>query len=960
MKTLTLLSKIALSFQHFDHFDWEMNDILKDIGNFIDVSRIYIFLNESKDVVNNVFEWCGEGVTPQINNLQKINYQDIPSWIDLLSKKGSISSSDILTLPQDIIDGLKPQGIKSIIVYPLLIGKKIEGFIGFDECRYNRTWKKEELELLETISGIIANAYERKNIQQELLESKNNFHTFFETMTDMLIVSTFKGQIIHCNQTLINKLGYSLAELKEMTILDLHPEDLREEASIIVEKMLKGQTDYCSLEVCGKFGQTYSVETRIQFGKWNKEDCLFTISKDISKEKETVKLFSNVFENNPLAMAINRLSDGKFTKVNDTFLKKTGYRKDELLGKTTWDLELFAEPEKINKFCTRVVGGEKIKDEEILVKCQNGQLLNALVSIEIMNNLGEKSFLTAIVDVTEKAILAKKIADQYQKLENIIEGSNLGTWEWNAQTDEIIINEQWAKLLGYSLAELQPACIDTWSKLTHPKDLEIANRLLAEHLNGNSDYYACEIRMKHKDGHWVWIQDSGKVVETDSDGRPVKLFGTHADISRKKQAEEALKESEKRFFLALDEAKAGLWDFDIINQEVFLSPMWKQILGYEDHEIENSVEAWQDLWHPDDSDKIKKLTDDYLKGKSKTYEAVNRLKHKDGSYRWILSRGGILKDENGTPIRWIGTNIDITKEHEQALELERFFSVNLDLLCITDMKGNFVKTNKAWEDILGYSSEELKKRNFLDFIHPDDLSATLEAMKQLKSGQKVIHFVNRYISASNDYRHIEWRSNPYGDLIYAAARDITRRIEYEKEILDVSNRDPLTNIYNRRCIYSRTEEIIEEYKRTGKIFSVCIIDIDHFKKVNDTYGHQIGDSVLKNFTKIIGENLRPYDLLGRYGGEEFILVLNHTSKTQSFLIVERILNTIRNQPFVFANTKIKLTFSAGISNCREIKKEKLMVYDLVEMADRRMYKAKQSGRNKIIFSDSFNLANSNL
>jgi len=112
---------------------------------------------------------------------------------------------------------------------------------------------------------------------------------------------------------------------------------------------------------------------------------------------------------------------------------------------------------------------------------------------------------------------------------------------------------------------------------------------------------------------------------------------------------------------------------------------------------------------------------------------------------------------------------------EKTKELDRFFSVNLDLLCIADVDGNFVKVNKSWEHILGYSRDYLQKKKFLDFIHPDDVESTLMAMSQLAQKKQVLNFVNRYQCFDGTYKYIEWRSHPYGKLIYAAARDITQR-----------------------------------------------------------------------------------------------------------------------------------------------------------------------------------------
>jgi len=125
----------------------------------------------------------------------------------------------------------------------------------------------------------------------------------------------------------------------------------------------------------------------------------------------------------------------------------------------------------------------------------------------------------------------------------------------------------------------------------------------------------------------------------------------------------------------------------------------------------------------------------------------------------------------------------LKSQKTQAEELESFFSVNLDLLCIADLEGNFIKTNEAWSQILGYSTEELNRKSFLDFVHPEDMQATLNAMDNLGKGNEVINFTNRYRSKKGSYHHIEWRSHPKGNLIYAAARDVTERIQAEEKQL---------------------------------------------------------------------------------------------------------------------------------------------------------------------------------
>lgn len=170
----------------------------------------------------------------------------------------------------------------------------------------------------------------------------------------------------------------------------------------------------------------------------------------------------------------------------------------------------------------------------------------------------------------------------------------------------------------------------------------------------------------------------------------------------------------------------------------------------------------------------------------------------------------------------------------------------------------------------------------------------------------------------------------------------------EQRLKEISIRDPLTNIYNRRYIFERLEIIIVEFFRENKVFTISILDIDHFKKINDKYGHQAGDFILKEFTQIISDNLRPYDLLGRYGGEEFIIVTMNSNKEQTKSNIERIQNIIRNKTFVYDNSYIKFTFSCGISENIEHDIENKSVEDIIGKADERLYEAKKTGRNKVI------------
>ncbi|MCD4652272.1 MAG: PocR ligand-binding domain-containing protein, partial [Candidatus Cloacimonetes bacterium] len=143
-----------------------------------------------------------------------------------------------------------------------------------------------------------------------------------------------------------------------------------------------------------------------------------------------------------------------------------------------------------------------------------------------------------IFDQSDLKSLETNLQDERSRLMNIIKGTNIGTWEWNVQTGDIIFNERWAEMLGYTIKELLPVSIETWNNLCHKGDLQRSNKLLKNHFEGKTQFYGSEFRMKHRNGNWIWVLDSGQVMSWDDDGKPLLMFGTQTDITERKQAEQ--------------------------------------------------------------------------------------------------------------------------------------------------------------------------------------------------------------------------------------------------------------------------------------------------------------------------------------------------------------------------------------------------------------------------------------
>ncbi len=150
-------------------------------------------------------------------------------------------------------------------------------------------------------------------------------------------------------------------------------------------------------------------------------------------------------------------------------------------------------------------------------------------------------------DITKQKVTEFRLKNERQRLDFVLKGTNAGIWEWNIQTGGTIFNEKWANIIGYTLEEISPTSIDTWEKFCHPDDFIKSYNLLQKHFKGEIDYYENELRMKHKNGNWIWVIDSGQVTTWTEDGKPLWMYGTHIDIDEKKKTELALIEKDLMF-----------------------------------------------------------------------------------------------------------------------------------------------------------------------------------------------------------------------------------------------------------------------------------------------------------------------------------------------------------------------------------------------------------------------------
>ncbi|PJZ68936.1 hypothetical protein CH373_07975 [Leptospira perolatii] len=272
-------------------------------------------------------------------------------------------------------------------------------------------------------------------------------------------------------------------------------------------------------------------------------------------------------------------------------------------------------------------------------------------------------------DLRSKIEAEKEIQRSQERFNLVIEGADLGLWDWDIISNKYFPNERWASLLGLTLAEVEKN-FEFWKSRVHPDDLAHTLKLLNEHLEGISEIFDTDFRMLCKDGSWKWIRSRGKVIEKDSNGKPLRALGIHLDISEAKEAEQQLRDNKESLNLAIQSAKLGLWDWSVATKQYTVDENWLLMLGYRTGEVKLTYEFWVKSLHPDDRDRVVKAWSDYLSGRSDQFEATFRLRCKDDSYKWLITRGTIVEwTMRGQPKRMIGLHIDISEQKKIEEEL---------------------------------------------------------------------------------------------------------------------------------------------------------------------------------------------------------------------------------------------------------------------------------------------------
>jgi diguanylate cyclase (GGDEF)-like protein/PAS domain S-box-containing protein len=277
--------------------------------------------------------------------------------------------------------------------------------------------------------------------------------------------------------------------------------------------------------------------------------------------------------------------------------------------------------------------------------------------------------------------------------------------------------------------------------------------------------------------------------------------------------------------------------------------------------------------------------------------------------------------------------------------IARLFEMTSDLLATISLDGRFTLLNPAWEQVLGWTREELQADPIHELIHPDDVEQTLALL--LAGNHRPAHlenFTNRYRHKDGSWRSLLWSARCDGDTWYAAAKDVTDRMWLERQAL----RDPLTRLPNRLLLMDRARQALARLHRSGGVVSLLFIDLDRFKAVNDNFGHDVGDRLLISVADRLAEMMRDSDTVARLGGDEFVILGEELeSDAEALGLAERVLQTLK-EPFLVGPVEVSMPASVGVSVSHDPETDP---ESMLREADVAMYRAKGGGGRRLEMFD---------
>lgn len=459
-----------------------------------------------------------------------------------------------------------------------------------------------------------------------------------------------------------------------------------------------------------------------------------------------------------------------------------------------------------------------------------------------------------------------------------------------------------------------------------------------------------------------WISVNAVPLFLEGAQAPSSLVTTFVDITDRKNIELALHESEARYARVMDGTGESFWEWDLASKAVIVSARFEAMLGYAPGEWVRTQQNWRDHIHPDDAGPLVQRFQKHLLGETPRYDNVFRMKTRQGQWVWIESRGKVVaRSAAGEPTLVAGTHTDITRQRlaEDALktmnkDFVTLLETSTDFLYFKDRDGRIrycsqslanITGHKGWRDMVGKRDVEVFPSEAAKVYFKDEGPIFSEARPLLDQIEPYVKpdgspgwvSTNKWPMFADDGKTVVG--------LFGVSRDVTDAKRLESELLLMATTDFLTGASSRRSFVAAIDREIARMQRDADTTcALLMVDLDHFKLINDTYGHATGDEVLKHVVQLLGSEIRKGDLIGRMGGEEFAILMPGANMTSAQTFAERMRQTIERAPVTIGGKSIVVTVSIGVSSLRA---GDVSSGAALARVDQALYGAKHKGRNRM-------------
>ena len=652
---------------------------------------------------------------------------------------------------------------------------------------------------------------------------------------------------------------------------------------------------------------------------------------------------------------------GKFVYISELYQQMTGYTDQDLLGKNSLDYIHADDREKVRKLAIKFLKKEISEPYEYRFIKKDHELRWILETVTPIVYQGERATLGSFMDINDRKMTEVALSLSEDKYRTIIENIEDGYVELDLKGNFIFFNDAISKMHGYRKIELLRLNYrDIMDEENARRIYEKYNKVFKTGVP-ERDY---EYEVITRDGQKRYLETSISVIKNPA-GRNVAFRGIVRDRTKHKQNEEALRRSEEKYRSILENIEEGFFEVDLKGNFTFFNHSTSVLLGYAPEEL-MGMNFHQYTDKDTAREVVKTFNRVYLTGAS-TKEFNWQIIRKDGTKRYIVTSISLKKDASGKSIGFQGFTHDVTERIQAELQNkaaqealreseEKYRSIleNIqEAYFEVDLAGNFTFFNDSLCRITGCSKEELIGANYAQFSDKENSKIVFNTFhKVYTTDQSTEGFDWSIVRKDNTKRFIEASvsikkdssGRPSG--FKGVIRDITERKRIEQKLNYMATHDALTGLPNRIMFSQLLNQAIQTAKRNKKNLAVFFIDLDRFKIINDTLGHDAGDQLLQEIAKRFKDVLRSSDVVGRLGGDEFVILIEDFNHFRLMKNVAQKILSAAMKPVMIIGEECRVTASIGIS---VYPNDGLDEQSLMKNADIAMYYAKEEGKNNYQF-----------